>query len=197
MNMTKLLGQKCNKGKEVRFLESPAGFYLGTLTEEGFPNCRFSSYFESMEEFESCTFRDCMEVQHCNQGFGCFGYGKIEIALDTDGDKSDEIIDFCKNCGSAIKESNVVKDDHELATCSSCGRAQYVVSFEEVSEIVTDLFKKATLGISSIGVITNSQLMKNIVRSVAEEVIADRVKEIAAEIEPTEPHWNEEDGWTL
>jgi hypothetical protein len=39
--------RKCSKGLTLRILKTGAGYYVGTLDEEGFPNCRISDYFES------------------------------------------------------------------------------------------------------------------------------------------------------
>lgn len=164
MNMTKLLNQTCTRGKEVRFLESPAGFYLGTLTEEGFPNCRFSSYFESMEEFESCTFRDCMEVQHCNKGFGCF---KTEPAVNTN------IIDFCRECGSALSENQRMQEDKDFLRCK-CGTMnlirEYKEDFQEIDVILDKLIK-------------NLDLLENVIAEAVRdaELAIDSIEEIRIE----------------
>lgn len=37
----------CPNGFEICVLSSNAGFYIGTLTHEGFPNCRISEYFKT------------------------------------------------------------------------------------------------------------------------------------------------------
>lgn len=65
---------KCRRGYEIKPLKSGAGWYLGTLDEDGFPNCRISvDYAKSEEEaLKLSQFRDyAMEVQFCNKGLGC------------------------------------------------------------------------------------------------------------------------------
>ena len=41
---------KCVKGYEVQPLRSAAGYYMGTLDDEGFPNCRLSSGYAKTAE---------------------------------------------------------------------------------------------------------------------------------------------------
>lgn len=41
---------------EVLILHSAAGYYIGTLTEEGFPNDRFSGYYPTKELAEADLF---------------------------------------------------------------------------------------------------------------------------------------------
>ena len=70
---------KCIKGFEVKVLRSAAGYYIGTLDEEGFPYCRVSKeYYSTQEDAEkaladkSFTERThCVEVEFCNGGQGC------------------------------------------------------------------------------------------------------------------------------
>lgn len=40
---------KCAAGLEVKVLKSNAGYYIGTLTKEGYPNCRLSDYAVNKE----------------------------------------------------------------------------------------------------------------------------------------------------
>lgn len=66
---------KCRKGYEVKILKSAAGYYLGTLDEDGCPNCRISSGYAETEEKAKDLFYDryyAMEVFYCNGGKGCF-----------------------------------------------------------------------------------------------------------------------------
>ena len=66
---------KCKCGYEVQALKSAAGYYLGTLDEEGFPNCRISNgYAETAEDAEKLPMdrQTCMENEFCNGGTGCF-----------------------------------------------------------------------------------------------------------------------------
>lgn len=73
---------KCIKGYEVEVMKSPAGFYLGTKDNEGFPNCRISGYCQMLEiaeylleeNIEDFANRQtgCIENEYCNGGRGCF-----------------------------------------------------------------------------------------------------------------------------
>lgn len=67
---------KCKKGYEVRKLKSPAGWYIGTLDEEGYPNCRISTCYAKDEESAQYLVCDrqvsCIENLWCNEGIGCF-----------------------------------------------------------------------------------------------------------------------------
>ena len=69
---------KCKKGYDVKPLKSAAGYYIGTLDPEGFPNCRISSgYAESEEEAVMLPLDrqiGCIENEFCNEGKGCFHY---------------------------------------------------------------------------------------------------------------------------
>lgn len=67
---------KCRRGLDVKPLKSAAGWYWGTLTPDGFPNCRISTMYADTEE--ECLQIPCgdrwyaMEVEYCNNGKGCF-----------------------------------------------------------------------------------------------------------------------------
>lgn len=67
---------KCKKGYEVKPLKSAAGWYVGTLDPEGFPNCRISTEYAKSEEFAKILILDrqigCIENEFCNGGEGCF-----------------------------------------------------------------------------------------------------------------------------
>ena len=67
---------KCKRGFEIQALSSAAGWYLGTLDEEGFPNCRISvEYAETAEKAEKLLMNrqtNCIENEFCNGGNGCF-----------------------------------------------------------------------------------------------------------------------------
>ena len=67
---------KCLKGYEVKPLKSGAGWYLGTIDEEGFPNCRISTgYAKTEEEAKHLPMNrqtGCIENEFCNGGRGCF-----------------------------------------------------------------------------------------------------------------------------
>jgi hypothetical protein len=67
---------KCKKGYEIQALKSAAGWYLGTLDEEGFPNCRISTQYAATEAEALKLSMDrqtrCSENEFCNSGTGCF-----------------------------------------------------------------------------------------------------------------------------
>lgn len=66
---------KCRKGYEVKPMQSGAGWYLGTVDEEGFPNCRVSRNYAETEFKASLLPMDrqfgCVENEFCNGGKGC------------------------------------------------------------------------------------------------------------------------------
>lgn len=64
---------KCRKGKEIQILRSGAGYYLGTVTEDGCPNCRVSiGYAPTYEKAkELLPDRVCEENMFCNGYKGC------------------------------------------------------------------------------------------------------------------------------
>ena len=65
---------KCAKGYEIKPLKSAAGWYLGTLDVEGFPNCRLTSNYAQTEEDAKYLFMDrqmACENEFCNGGCGC------------------------------------------------------------------------------------------------------------------------------
>ena len=67
---------KCKKGYEIKACSSAAGYYLGTIDEDGFPNCRISTaYAKTKEDAEKLPMdrqRFCIENEYCNGGTGCF-----------------------------------------------------------------------------------------------------------------------------
>ena len=70
---------KCVRGHLVQALNSAAGWYVGTIDEDGFPYCRISqNYYKTCKDAEDVikngTYiqRTCMENQFCNGGMGCF-----------------------------------------------------------------------------------------------------------------------------
>lgn len=66
---------KCVKNLEVKPLKSAAGWYMGTVTEEGMPNCRITTmYYNTPEEAEKSLFADyryCSENSFCSGGRVC------------------------------------------------------------------------------------------------------------------------------
>lgn len=70
---------KCVRGHLVQALNSAAGWYVGTIDEDGFPYCRISQgYYKTCKDAEDAikngtyTQRTCIENQFCNSGMGCF-----------------------------------------------------------------------------------------------------------------------------
>lgn len=67
---------KCRKGYEVQPLKSAAGWYIGTVDEDGFPNCRISTQYAEtgFKALELPLDRQtgCIENEFCNCGKGCF-----------------------------------------------------------------------------------------------------------------------------
>ena len=66
---------KCVKGYEVEPLRSAAGYYMGTLDEDGCPNCRLSStYAKTAEQAKSLPLdrQNAMENAFCNGCGRCF-----------------------------------------------------------------------------------------------------------------------------
>lgn len=69
---------KCTRNHTIQALKSAAGWYVGTIDEDGFPYCRISTeYYKSQQECQmaidngSYMQRTCMENQFCNRGYGC------------------------------------------------------------------------------------------------------------------------------
>lgn len=67
----------CMQGYEVQVLNNSAGYYIGTITEDG-PNCRISQeYYKTKEKAETAlktvfqTRESAMENHFCNGGLGC------------------------------------------------------------------------------------------------------------------------------
>lgn len=68
------IGKKCRMGYEIKVLKSPAGYYIGTVDEDGCPNCRLSEGYSKTAEGCKDLVGDrgyAMEVQFCNGGMGC------------------------------------------------------------------------------------------------------------------------------
>lgn len=67
---------KCKKGFEVQPMRSPIGYYMGTIDDDGFPNCRISAaYAKTREEALKLPLDrqcGCIENDYCNGGKGCF-----------------------------------------------------------------------------------------------------------------------------
>ena len=67
---------KCVKGNEIQPMRSAAGWYIGTRTQEGFPNCRITNqYYKTADEAlnnMSKDYRYCEENNFCSRGRVCF-----------------------------------------------------------------------------------------------------------------------------
>ena len=67
---------KCIKGFEIKPMKSAAGWYMGTTTKEGFPNCRVTAhYYKTAEEAEKnmmTDYRYCEENSFCSRGLSCY-----------------------------------------------------------------------------------------------------------------------------
>ena len=64
------------KGFQIQPMPSHMGYYMGTVDEQGFPNCRVSSRYAKTQE-EALTLpldrqSGCIENEFCNNGSGCF-----------------------------------------------------------------------------------------------------------------------------
>lgn len=65
----------CKEGYEVRPQRSAAGWYMGTVDEEGCPNCRLTSEYSKEKEAAyhlRLDRQNAMENQYCN---GCGNCG--------------------------------------------------------------------------------------------------------------------------
>lgn len=75
MNLRKEIDKymKCVNGKEIKVMQSGAGFYLGTSCEYGGPYCRVSGYYPDAETAQDALeygfeLRQCMENKSCSGG---------------------------------------------------------------------------------------------------------------------------------
>ena len=72
MGLFSHVGEKCTSGLKISVLRSGAGFYIGTMDEEG-PRCRLSrNYGKTREDKAMDIDRVCDENMFCNGGCGCF-----------------------------------------------------------------------------------------------------------------------------
>lgn len=65
---------KCVKGLVVEPQRSAAGYYMGTVDEEGFPNCRISNGYAKTREGAAKLLLDRQnadENRFCSGGCGC------------------------------------------------------------------------------------------------------------------------------
>ena len=67
---------KCVKGYEIQPMKSAAGWYMGTRTEEGYPQCRITTnYYRTADEALNKMrddYRHCEENNYCSHGRVCF-----------------------------------------------------------------------------------------------------------------------------
>ena len=67
---------KCVNGYEIKPMKSAAGWYMGTTTEEGFPQCRVTTnYYKTAEEAQKNMNRDyrfAEENNFCSRGRVCY-----------------------------------------------------------------------------------------------------------------------------
>lgn len=64
---------KCIKGYEVEPQRSAAGYYMGTVDKDGFPNCRLSSsYGKTAEEAKNLV----LDRQTADENVFCNGCGR-------------------------------------------------------------------------------------------------------------------------
>ena len=62
----------CKKGLKVEPLRSAAGYYMGTVDEEGFPNCKLSSaYAKTAKDAEKLS----LDRQIADENVFCNGCG--------------------------------------------------------------------------------------------------------------------------
>ena len=64
---------KCRKGFEIKAYHSPAGWYLGTRDEMGFPQCRISGYAKTEDDAYRLPFTReyAEENRYCHFNAGC------------------------------------------------------------------------------------------------------------------------------
>lgn len=73
------IGKTCRRGHEIQVLKSGAGYYIGTVDEEGFPYCRISAGYSKTAEGCKDLVEDrayAMEIWFCNGNKGCLNCAK-------------------------------------------------------------------------------------------------------------------------
>ena len=71
MMAKELVGIKCRRGYEIQILRSGAGYYLGTVDEDGCPNCRISNCYAKTYELAE---KNLMGDRVCEENLFCNGY---------------------------------------------------------------------------------------------------------------------------
>ena len=63
---------KCVNGLDIRVLKSGAGWYIGTLDEDGCPNCRISvDYYPTKESAQKDLDNRCFAFRLCGENRWC------------------------------------------------------------------------------------------------------------------------------
>lgn len=73
---------KCKKGYTVQVLSGNlAGFYIGTVDEDGFPYCRLSEeYYPTREAGTDSLKKQSYTIRRCVENEFCSGNGDCEIS---------------------------------------------------------------------------------------------------------------------
>ena len=66
---------KCIRGYEIEPMKSAAGWYMGTRTLEGMPNCRITTHYyrnpgDAIDNL-AADYRYCEENNFCSKGLVC------------------------------------------------------------------------------------------------------------------------------
>lgn len=71
---------KCRRGYVIQPLKSAAGYYIGTLDEDGCPNCRLSTGYAKtdVDALYLPLDRCAEEITFCNEGRGCLNDTNID-----------------------------------------------------------------------------------------------------------------------
>ena len=114
---------ECTKGKILRVLSSAAGYYIGTLDEEGFPFCRASEEYYTLREEATAvlellkfTERSCIENQLCSGHKGCLKKTESDDMEFTDEQlaRLDEIDNTVFDCIRALAEKPDMEWDMQV-----------------------------------------------------------------------------------
>ena len=79
---------KCVKGYKIEPMQSAAGWYMGTRSEEGWPNCRMTNkYYKTPAEAIDNMYNDyrfCEENNFCSGGRVCYDWIKVMDDAETE-----------------------------------------------------------------------------------------------------------------
>lgn len=67
LNPLESVNKYCKRGKQLKILQSAAGYYVGTCDEDG-PYCRLTAYARTKDDPILSIERECDENQYCNGG---------------------------------------------------------------------------------------------------------------------------------